>query len=242
MRRFLVAVIPDGDTITVSDPGQLHHLKDVLRLRAGDEVTVFDGRGKECVCDVNRLDRERLVLSVKARATPAPRRLSVTIACAIPRKGGMDAIIDKLTQLGVHSIIPLVTARAVVRLDAQVQSARFERWQKLARAAAEQSQRSDVPTLQPVTRIADVASNSDQFDAKLIATLAGDTVSIAQALAGPPPRSILAMIGPEGDFTPDEVRLAVADGFTPVSLGRHVLRVETAAVAVAGYINFSFGV
>lgn len=241
MRRLFIALVPEADTIYVSDPGQIHHVRTVLRLRAGEEVAVFDGDGHECVCLIERLNKDELVLSVKGRRTGSPRKLGLVVACAIPRKGGMDGIVDRLTQLGVDSIIPMVTARVAVRLDDQARGDRFERWQRLARAAAEQSRRDDVPVLQPVTRISDIISKSDSFDVKLIATLFGDTVSIAQALAGVAPQGVLAMIGPEGDFTPEEVRAAVGAGFIPVSLGRHVLRVETAAVAVAGYISLSLG-
>src|SRR3972149_5387601 len=110
MHRFFVSAIPDADTIVLSDPGQLHHLRDVLRLKVGDEVTVCDAIGEECGGLITSLGPEEAELSVKIRHSPQPRRVSVTVACAIPKKNKMDEIVDKLTQLGVDRIIPLQTA------------------------------------------------------------------------------------------------------------------------------------
>ena len=164
--------------------------------------------------------------------------MSLTIACAIPKSSGMDDVIDQLTQLGVERIIPMMTERVVVKLDESKKSARLERWLKIAESASAQSQRSDIPAIEPVTPFKEVVSNSGSYGLKLIPNLEGYRQSIQEVMRGNETSSILVLIGPEGDFTPGEVELAIDKGFIPVSLGSTVLRVATAAVAVASYVRF----
>jgi 16S rRNA (uracil1498-N3)-methyltransferase len=236
MHRFRVERIGDGDRIWLGDAGQVHHLKDVLRLAAGDEVEMFDDGGQECLCAVERLERASVTLSVKSRREASRRRARLMVACSLPKKG-MDEIVDKLTQLGVDTIVPMRTERVVVKLGDQAARARVERWRRLARAAAEQSQRSDVPEVGPVTDFGQIVSQAGGFDLKLIPTLSGDRKTIVDIVAGSRPASILVLIGPEGDFTDQELETARKAGFLPVSLGDQVLRVDTAAIAVASYLR-----
>ena len=236
MHRFRVEHIGDGDGIWLGDAGQVHHLKDVLRLAAGDEIEVFDDGGQECLCTVDRLERASVTLSVKSRRVPSSRRARLMVACSLPKKG-MDEIVDKLTQLGVDSIVPMRTERVVVKLGEEAARARVERWRRLARAAAEQSQRSDVPEVGPVTDFGQIVSLAGGFDLKLIPTVSGDRKTLEEAVDELRPASILVLIGPEGDFTEQEVEMGRKAGFLPVSLGDRTLRVDTAAIAVASYLK-----
>jgi 16S rRNA (uracil1498-N3)-methyltransferase len=231
-----VESLGDGDGIWLADAGQVHHLRDVLRLAAGDEIEVFDDGGHECLCTIERLERESVTLRVKSRREVSPRRARLMVACSLPKKG-MDDIVDKLTQLGVDTIVPMRTERVVVRLGEEAARARVERWRRMARAAAEQSHRSDVPEVGPVTDFGQIVSSAGGFDLKLIPTLSGDRKTLGEAVEGPRPSSILVLIGPEGDFTDREVETARKAGFLPMSLGDQVLRVDTAAIAVASYLR-----
>lgn len=240
MPRFYIPQKVSGDTIFISDSDQLHHIRDVLRLKSDDNVTVFDTAGNEYLCTIISVDRNRAELEIRSRKQALPKAIGISIACAVPRKSKMDEIIDKLVQLDVDAIIPLETERTVVRLEDENSSvARRERWEKIARSAAEQSQRSNLPVITPVTKIADIWQQSAHFDLKLMATLAADGEPLKDVLARPPPSTVLALIGPEGDFTAAEVQKAVECGFVLISLGRTVLRVDTAAVALAGYLRFT---
>jgi 16S rRNA (uracil1498-N3)-methyltransferase len=154
----------------------------------------------------------------------------------------MDDIIDQLTQLGVTRIIPMTTERVVVKLDDARKAARLKRWRTIAQNAALQSQRNTLVLIEPVTGISNVISQSHDFDLKLIPNLEGKRKLIKDVLPVAGPKTIIALIGPEGDFTPGEVALALGAGFIAVSLGDTVLRVATAAVAVAAYIKFALGV
>jgi 16S rRNA (uracil1498-N3)-methyltransferase len=240
MYRVLIDAIPNGESIVISDPNQVHHIKDVLRLVPNEKITVFDGRGGECQCTIYQLKPKSVILEIKTRKAAKPRKVELTVACALPKKG-LDDIVDKLTQLGVGKIIPMLTERVVVRIEGRNIQTRLNRWQRLAQSAAEQSRRNDVPEIQTITEFNNIIGRAESYDLKLIPNLAGDRKSLNQIVSGRPFSSILIMIGPEGDFTPEEVEAAIRSGFIPVSLGDLVLRVDTAALAVAAYIRMATG-
>jgi len=237
MHRFRTGQIPGSDTITISDTGQIHHLKDVLRLAAGDEITVFDDTW-ECRCTIDHITKHEVVCAINARKKAGPPEVKFTIACALPKKG-MDEIIDKLTQLGVDAIIPMHTERVVVKLNEEKDRERVGRWRRLAQSAAEQSRRSSIPEVKGFTEFKEVISHADQYDLKLIPNLEGERKRLGEVITGFRSGKIIVLIGPEGDFTPEEVKTAMQSGFVPVSLGSQVLRVDTAAVAVAAYIRMT---
>jgi 16S rRNA (uracil1498-N3)-methyltransferase len=241
MHRFYVDRI-DGRTTSIADAGQFHHLKDVLRLKAGDAVVVCDNEGNEYTGRITGFERKRAVIELTAFKPSRQTEMKLTIACAIPKGDRMDDIIDHLTQLGVACLIPMQTERVVVKLDETKKEARLKRWRKIAQSAARQSQRNNPPRIEPVTDLAGVITQSQAFDLKLISHLEGERKHIKDVLAGARPKNALVLIGPEGDFSPQEARLALRAGFIPVSLGDTVLRVATAAVAVAGYFKFSLDI
>lgn len=247
MHRFYTERV-NGDTAFISDAGQLHHLKDVLRLKAGDEVVLFDLQGNEYTGSIQELRAGQALLTVKGRKRATVPKTGITVAGAIPKQAKMDEIIDSLTQLGVDRVIPMLTERVVVRLDESRKVARLERWRRIAESVAEQSRRNTVPLISPITSIESVISHSEDFDLKLIPTLPfredaqggrGERKSLREVLTGLLPRQVLVLIGPEGDFTPNEVEMAMSAGFIPVSLGDTVLRVSTAAIAVVSYIRLA---
>ena len=240
MHRFYVENV-EGGQAAISDAGQLHHLKNVLRLKVNDSVIVFDSRGNEYAGVIEGIDRKKVAIGVTAPKPARRPKFQLTIACAIPRGDRMDDIIDQLTQLGVARIIPVATERVVVRLDEAGKESRLKRWRKIALNAALQSQRNSLPLIGPVTGVTEVISHSQDYDLKLIPHLSGERTLIKDVISGTKPENIIVLIGPEGDFTPEEVKLALAAGFIPVSLGDTVLRVATAAAAVAGYIKFALG-
>jgi 16S rRNA (uracil1498-N3)-methyltransferase len=227
-----------GDKIVVDDKTQVHHLKDVLRIKAGSEVMVFDEQGNEYSVNVEEVLVNKLILKIREKHKFIPvDRPKVTIACAIPKKGKFDDIVDKLTQLGVDKIIPLETERVIVRLNNFKQASRLERWKKIALSAAQQSQRNSLPVISPVKSIEEVLFEAGSYDLRIIAYLTGERKTLKDVFNNGNFKNIVVLIGPEGDFTPEEVSLALEVGFIPVTLGDSVLRVETAAIAVASFIR-----
>lgn len=216
----------------------VHHIKDVLWLKAGQEVIIFDESGNEYRAGIETLNNTTIKLKINEKLPKSsPDKLRVTVACAIPKNSKFDDIIDKLAQLGVSRVIPMLTERVIIKLDKHKEVLRKERWEKIALNSSEQSKRSSLTAIDAPTRIKDVIANSFGFDLRLIPTLQGQRQSLKDVFSHAP-RNILLLIGPEGDFTDGEVALAMNSGFIPVSLGKEVLRVETAAVAVASFIKF----
>ncbi len=240
MKRIFIAhpeVI--GSEIMLNDSRQIHYLKDVLRLAEGQDLIIFDQQKNEYSCVIKKIGPDSVLIMVKRHSvSKLTKSFSLTVACAIPKKTSMDDIVDKLTQLGVDRIIPLLTDRVIVKLDEKKKVLRHKRWVSIAISAAQQSQRQDVPMIDPVTGIDEALNNSDIFDLKLIPHLSGNRKTLKSVLGEFNPRNIFVLIGPEGDFSPDEVRKALKSGCIPVSLGDQVLRVDTAAVAVASFIKF----
>lgn len=229
-----------SDKIIISDKFQVHHLKDVLRLKVGDEIIVFDGRGNEYRSIIEKVLSKTVMLEIKDRHKFIPvSKLQITVACAIPKKSKMDDIVDKLTQLGVDRIIPLKTERAIIKLDKHKEILRQERWKKIALSASQQSHRGTIPIVEPIKDIREVLSQAGDFDLKLIPTLKGKQKSLREIFEEFHPTNTLVLIGPEGDFTPSEIDLAKQAGCIPVSLGDLVLRVETAAIALISYIRLN---
>jgi 16S rRNA (uracil1498-N3)-methyltransferase len=236
MHRFYIEQNITGSQAFISDPEQLHHLRDVLRLKVGSEITILDAGGNAYLGSIAEFARERAVIQISQRI-PAPlKKYKITIACAVPKKSAMDDIIDKLTQLDVDTIIPLQTERVIVKLENNP-AGRLERWRKIARSAAEQSQRSTLPEVSRLMDLKEVLAQSDQYDLKLIPTLNGARKTLKESLNGSQLSRVLVLIGPEGDFTPAEIEQAVGKGFQPISLGDTVLRVETAAIVIASFFK-----
>ncbi len=226
------------DKIIIGDKEQVHYIKDVLRLKPKDKIIVFDEKGNEYGCAVTKISSS-IALNIQAKHPAFKRQKGphITVACAIPKKSKFDDIVDKLTQLGVERIVPLLTQRVIIKWDKQKMALQQKRWEKIALCASQQSQRSDLAIIEPIKNIREVLSASEVFDLKLIPALIGRRRALKEIFAQFNPRNILVLIGPEGDFTPQEVDLAKEAGCIPVSLGELVLRVETAAVAVASFIR-----
>lgn len=246
MHRFFVPVRNiSKEKIVISDAEQAHHLKDVLRLKAGDEVIVSDGSGNEYPCVIKKISPD-IILEVLNRDSDyfSSRKIfavpNITIACAIPKNSKFDDIVDKLTQIGVDKIIPLLTERVIVKLDKTKQALRLKRWEAVALSASEQSQRNTIPIIGAVCDIKDFLRGTEDFDLKLIPTLEGERKALKEILSTGKPKNILVLIGPEGDFTSQEVALAKEAGFNPVTFGDFVLRVETAALFAASVLYYKF--
>ena len=238
MHRFFIDRI-QGEIVSLTDTEQLHHLKDVLRLKVNDGVSIFDGEGNDYAGVITGIDKRQVEIKVKQVRSANKASIKLTVACAIPKGSRMDEVIDYLTQLGVERIIPMRTERTVVKLDSAKTEARLKRWQKIAQSAAQQSQRSRIPVIESVARFEDVILNSQDYDLKLIPNLSGERKPIREVVAETRPKDVIVLVGPEGDFTAEEVGLALSQGFIAVSLGDTVLRVATAAIAVAAYIKFT---
>lgn len=220
--------------VVALDARQTKHVVTVLRLRAGDELVVVPGAQAPQVARLEVVRGSRVTARVVGPA-PAPpaERWRITLAAAVPRHpAAFDQMIDQATQIGAAAIIPMTTARSVARPASAPGDARHRRWEHLAAAAAEQSGRAAVPRIAPVTPLAEVLASAAAYDRILLPTVGATSASVADWLHSPIPQRLLVLIGPEGDFTPEEVAEAARQEALPISLGYQVLRCETAALVV----------
>lgn len=227
-----------ASTISLTDKSVVHHIKDVLRLKEGEEIVVCDQRAHEYLAVIEGIHKKAILAKIIRKNFQGAKNISrFSIACALPKQTKFDDIVNKLTQLGVNRIIPMHTQRVIVKLDSHKELLRLNRWQKIAQSASQQSQRPDVAIIEPVTDFTAVLARAKGYSLKLIPTLTGKRVSLRNALGAGSHNAILAMIGPEGDFSAQETALAIKAGFIPISLGPLVLRVDTACIAVASFIR-----
>jgi 16S rRNA (uracil1498-N3)-methyltransferase len=253
-RRFYappIAFAPDGQSVSLS-ADEARHARGVLRLQPGDEVYVFDGAGKEFRCAVRELDRDGAALDVLEEVEPARPEspLNLTLGVALLKGEKFDLVVQKATELGVSRVIPLDTDRADVRLrDNQDAHNRMTRWRRIAREAAKQSGRALVPEITaPLTfnfllMMSAVADKepSTQVTRLLFAERDGSPIIETSKTFLELPKEIVAVVGPEGGWTDEEIELA-RDGFWKiVTLGGRTLRAETAVIAIVALLQHRFG-
>ena len=212
---------------------EAEHLSRVLRLRVGDPVRVFDGRGREFSGKVDRVGRTAATVTLDEEVTPAPEPfVRLTLVQAVPKGDAMDRIVRDATMLGVAAILPLASDRAEVSVGRLEASGRVDRWQRIAVASVKQCGRAVVPAiLQPET-LEGCFGRIDAARRFLLAEpglLPAGARSVRTLSGEPAPASALLIVGPEGGWTPDEVELARQAECTPLTLGPRTLRADAAA-------------
>jgi 16S rRNA (uracil1498-N3)-methyltransferase len=221
---------------------EAHHIVHVMRLRKADKGVAFDGEGKEYQGVIREVRPKGLTIDiVQTRDIVTEDSVSVTLAQAIPKKEKMDYIVEKAVEIGLRSIIPVQTARTVVRLAAERAPSRVERWRRIAREAAKQCGSQTVPTVERVVDFDTLLGMMGKYELCLMACLAGDTAYIKEVLKAERPETVLLCIGPEGDFAPEEIGRARSNGAKLVSLGQRVFKSDTASLAALAMIHYEYG-
>jgi len=225
-------------------PDESHHLVAVNRARIGDTVVAFDGRGTEWICELIGDRKNAAVLKVRFRQRVKPLPYEITLGQALPKGPAMDAIVRKATELGASHLVPLESDRTQVHLDGDRSDKKIEKWQTAALEAAKQCGNPFLPTIATAQPAAAFMESARDYDLKLIASLQPGAKSLRDVLAafhashGHPPRKVLWLIGPEGDFTPAELSQAKTCSFEPITLGPLVLRCETAAIYALSVLSY----
>jgi len=208
-----------------------HHALDVLRLGAGDRVTVFDGEGSEATAQIAAVEGKSLHLKLLQKTKTQPLPCALTLVQAVPKGKNMDFIIQKAVELGAARIVPLFSDRTVVHLDSAEAEKKLAKWREIAIEACKQCGQNRIPEITLPRSPKNFFESGERFDLMLIASLQPDAKRIKQVLTEhPAPKTACVMVGPEGDFTPAEVALAKSHGCQPVTLGPIILRTETAAL------------
>ena len=231
-----------GARLAVPDD-ELHHMRHVLRLVAGDEVVAFDGAGREVVARLVPA-AEGWFLEVVRECEARGERVRIILIQAIPKGKRMEWLVEKATELGVGAILPMVTDRTVVRLDGRQAAAKQERWMRIATSAAKQCGTRWMPEILPIAASLDAALAAvGPLDLLVAGIIRPDAQPLREiVLAHPKARSVGVVIGPEGDLTEQEIEAVLAAGATPAGFGGQVLRVETAAIFAVSIIGHLYGI
>ncbi len=226
-------------TIVGSD---VNHIRNVLRMRVGEEIAVSNGvDGKEYRCGIASLEEDCVrceLRFIKEDAVELPSK--VYLFQGLPKADKMELIIQKAVELGVYQVIPVSMKRCVVKLDDKKAGAKIARWQGIAEAAAKQSKRGIIPQVRDVMSFKNAVQLAADMDVRLIPyELAEGMEKTRELIEGlQPGQSIAVFIGPEGGFEETEIQEAIAAGIEPVTLGRRILRTETAGFTVLSWIMY----
>ncbi len=219
------------DSLLISDPDIVHKIKDVLRLKSTECIYVFDGCGKEYLYFVKQVDKHSILIDkerLSRQTGPAAR--NITLGFPLEKEDRVDFILQKCTELGVSKFIPFICERS---LKVKPSPNKISRWQRIVAEAARQSQRLWIPQISETVALKDIGQ--PQFDLKFVGSLNGETLT---KKINKKSKNILTVVGPVGDFTENEYNLLRQKGFKAVKLSENLLRTETAAMFLAGLINY----
>ncbi len=226
-------------SVVITDTHEIHHIKDVLRLKKGSPIQIFNAESLQADAIIEQINEAAIHARVQRFKQNEEYQAKIILACAPPKKGKFELIIEKCTELGVDEIIPLKTKRTEVIFKEDKMAGKLSRFAAVAVNAAKQSKRTNVPRIYPMTPLPQVLKTLNTNGVHLFPSLHNHKTHISDVLLkADKSQSVTIFIGPEGDFTPDEVELAIKHGCVPVSLGDTVLKVETAAIAAVALVKF----
>jgi 16S rRNA (uracil1498-N3)-methyltransferase len=226
------------------DGREAHHALKVLRVKYGELVGVLDGAGNEFLCTVENCSRDSVTLSVSLKNFKPPPSSQITLLVAIPKGKIIESIIQKSVELGAHRIVPVLSERVVAQLDGESAEHKREKWQTVAIEAIKQCGAAWLPKIEAPLTIGQFIARKEKFDLSVVGSLQKERRHPREVFQefekanGRSPKTVGVWIGPEGDFTLDELKMIQDSGAFPISLGRLVLRVETAAIYCLSVLNY----
>lgn len=241
MYRFYVTADQIGEEEAFICGSDVNHIKNVLRLTAGEWVVLCDGNNTDYCCRIKSVSSEEVVCHIE-KTQPSNTELDTKIYLfqGLPKKDKMDLIVQKAVELGVSSIIPVYTKRCVVKLDEKKAAKKQERWQKIAESAAKQCDRGLIPVVEAPVTLAKAFDIAGELEYNMIPYECADGMERAREIVAEAvgKKSVGVFIGPEGGFEAEEVEQAVEKGCQVLTLGKRILRTETAGMAVLSILMF----
>lgn len=244
MHRFYLPANQAKDATLQLTGGEAHHAIHVLRLRDRERVMVLDGAGLEFLCEVAAIRKDTVTLKVVQKQVIPSLPYQLTLAQAVTKAKTMDLIVQKATELGVHRLVPILAERSVSQIEADATAGKLEKWRATTIEALKQCGSPWLPQIDPPQTPQKFLASSERFDLTLIASLQPEARHPREHFQNHlgernrPPRSICVWVGPEGDFTPAEMNAVQQAGALPITLGRLVLRSETAAIYCLSVLNY----
>ena len=233
MQRYFVKEKENDYLILAKE--DLHHIKNVMRNKENDNIECIYNN-ELYICKIESLSSSKVKI-IKKEEENNELSINVIIAIALVKEQKMDLILQKLTELGIKRIIPLKMERSIVKLDESKFKKKKERWTTICKEASEQSKRNVIPEITNIMTISDL--EKENYDLKLICSTNEQNNTISKYLQNNSKyKNILFVIGPEGGISEKEEQELIKQGFIPISLGKRILRVETAAIYVASIINY----
>jgi 16S rRNA (uracil1498-N3)-methyltransferase len=244
MHRFYLPPEQCKESTLVLIGREAHHALQVLRVRQGERLVVLDGAGHEFLCEAQKPEHERLRLAVMQRNVIPPLPYEITLIQAVPKGKIIESIIQKATELGAHRIVPLLSDRVTTQLEEESALSKGEKWHLTAIEAIKQCGSAWLPQVEPPVTPKEYLARGEKFEVALIGSLQDDRrhpreyFKTFHADKKRLPKTVSIWIGPEGDFTPAELSAAKSAGVLPITLGRLVLRSETAATYALSVLNY----
>jgi 16S rRNA (uracil1498-N3)-methyltransferase len=250
MQRYFIPSEQFLETSVTLRGGDAHHIIRVMRAQVGDQIICSNGLNREALVAITNMDKETVEAAVvEERAMTNETAVEVWIAQSLPKGDKLETIIQKCTEIGAARIIPFVSERTIVQYDDKKEAKRLERWAKIAKEAAEQAHRSRVPDVSGPQSWKQILQLISQVEIALICYEKESGLQLKQLLvrafanhgSAPALGKVLLLIGPEGGFTPKEVAEAEAAGSHSISLGKRILRTETAAMVALTCVLYESG-
>ncbi|MFR3438714.1 MAG: 16S rRNA (uracil(1498)-N(3))-methyltransferase [Clostridium sp.] len=242
MYRFYVSADQLAEKEVFISGGDVNHIKNVLRLEVGDWIVACDGNGTDYVSRIQSICSDEVVASIeKVQPTGTELPVKITLFQGMPKKDKLELIIQKAVELGACEIVPVMTKRTVVKLSEEKKiNKRLERWQSIAYAAAKQCDRGIIPTVHKPVSYEEALAMADQLDYNVIPYELQTGMEEARKIVDQAckQRSLGIFIGPEGGFEPEEVERAMTRNIHPMTLGKRILRTETAGMALLSILMF----
>jgi len=244
MHRFYLPPQKCGNSSLELTDDEAHHALRVLRIQLGERVTVLDGSGQELMCDVRAATKRAISLGVLQKTISPPLPCQITLLQAAPKAKAMDYIVQKATELGAARVVPILSERTVIHLDGDNAGDKAEKWQQIAIESIKQCGSPWLTKIETPVTLKNYLARREKFDLPLIASLQDDRRHPREFIQDfrdahkRAPATACVWIGPEGDFSPAEMNLIKAEGAFPITLGRLVLRSDTAAIYSLSILNY----
>lgn len=243
MPRFFVDPSQIIDDHIYIHGGDVNHIRNVLRMKKGDELSVSDGQGQDYFCRIEQLDPDAIRLHIdNSWASYVELPVEVTLFQGLPKADKMELIIQKSVELGAFRIVPVVTERTIVRLDEKKAEKKQKRWQQISESGAKQAGRGRIPQVGPMMTFQEALASAKRLDGCLIPyERAKGMAASRETIRGMKDcKRIGVFIGPEGGFSEKEIKEAMAAGAHPITLGRRILRTETAGLTMLSILMYEF--
>lgn len=241
MHHFFVKPEDVKDEYIKISGADINHIKNVLRMKTGEKLLIGDGTGREYVCAIGKIEEKEIILKIEDFDNEG-RELPVDIYLfqGLPKSDKMEFIIQKAVELGVKAIVPVATKRAVVKLDKKKEEAKIKRWQAISESAAKQSKRGIIPEISGCMNFKEAVDFCREFDIMIIPYENCESMAATREALDKISQNqkIAIFIGPEGGFCESEIEYAVNNGVVPVSLGKRILRTETAGLMILSVIMY----